>query len=104
MPPPRHSGSVDRSFPTDARAEPARPDGGAASGASRRDLRLDEAELLQLVDHDPRRFRRLVLLRLDAQLRRVRLLVRVGHAGELFELAPEGLLVQALHVAAGALL
>ncbi len=43
-------------------------------------------------------------LGLEPQLRRLRLLVRVGDAGELGDLAAERLLVEALHVAARALL
>ena len=45
----------------------------------------------------------LLALRLDAQLRAHRGLVRVGDARELLDLAGEGLGVQTLHVAAGAL-
>src|SRR5207249_2359593 len=42
----------------------------------------------------------LLMLGLDPDLGLLRLLVGIGHAGELLDLAPEGLLVQPLDVAA----
>src|SRR4029453_3252986 len=45
-----------------------------------------------------------MFLGVDPQLRLARLLVGVRHAGELLELSGEGLFVQALHIAPGALL
>src|SRR3954469_14230109 len=58
--------------------------------------------LLRARNHVPPPRLRALLLGVDHELRTRRLLVRVGHARELLDLALEGLLVEALDVAAGA--
>src|SRR5205823_636247 len=72
--------------------------------ADRRLRRRNEAELLELRDDDRGRLLRLVRLGVDHDLRVVRLLVGIVHAREALDLAVEGLLVEALDVAAGAFL
>src|SRR5262249_61170162 len=62
----------------------------------------NEPALLEQRDDALRALLRLLLLGLDPDLRGLRGFIRIGHAGELLDLAPERLLVQALHVAAGA--
>src|ERR671922_3064160 len=85
---------VDRSFQTDVRAKPARPDGAAASGCSCCHLRPHESPLLQLLEHEPCALLRPTLLRLESQVRERRLLVGVVDAGEAGDLAGERLLVE----------
>src|SRR5262249_33395164 len=86
-----------------ARRRAARP----ASAPSRRSCRArrpDQAELLEQLQDPLRAPFRLLVLGLDPDLRQLGRLVRVGDAGELLDLAPERLLVEALHVAARTLL
>src|SRR5581483_3706092 len=72
--------------------------------ASCRHLRRDQAELLERLDHDLCRLLGRPALRLDDDLGVLRLLVRVVDAREARDLARERLLVEAVHVAASALL
>src|SRR5881398_498200 len=73
-----------------------------SKGGSRCDLSPDQPELLEPREHESRAPLRLVVLRVQDELRGDRLLVRVVDAGEPLQLAGEGLLVEPLHVAAGA--
>src|SRR5918995_5691236 len=104
MRPPSDFRCVDRSLQTAARAEPARPAGDIASDVSCRHLGARQTQLLELVEDDTRRLLRRMLLGVDPDLGVARLFVRVGDAGELLELAAEGLLVEPLDVAPRALL
>src|SRR2546428_12316842 len=73
-------------------------------GSSRCHLHRHEAVLFQHLEDALRALRRLLVLRLDANLRIRRHLVGIRHTGELLDLPPEGLLVEAFHVTARALL
>src|SRR5512132_2443894 len=90
--------------PVPRRVDWSLPDGDIASDVSCGHLGSSETKLLEPVEDDARRLLRRMLLGVDPQLRLARLLVGIRDARELLDLAPKRLLVEALDVAARALL